>query len=122
MRGNKQHEKIQAQYTLLWCLKIGEFLGTFNQKKLINQFNLKPIFVRRWMLGKLVVPQTLLYQVKNLAYAPPRSQKSRKARMPATDQPCLVSLKARSEWKLRFFDEMNSRAKYKFCKRLKHLL
>ncbi|MFQ6335008.1 hypothetical protein [Methylophilus sp. 3sh_L] len=122
MRGNKQHEKIQAKYTLLWCLKIGAFLGTFNQHNLIKEFNLKPIFVRRWVLGKLVVPQTLLYQVKHLAYAPPRSQKFRKVRAPFSDQSCLVSLEARSEWKLRFFDEMNSRAKYKFCKRLKHLL
>lgn len=122
MRGNKQVEKVQAQYTLLWCLKVGAFLGTLNHHTLIKNFNLKPIFVRRWVLGKLVVPQTLLYQVKHLAYAPPRAHKSRKLKVALSDQPSLASLKARSEWKLRFFDEMNTRAKYKFCKRLKHLI
>jgi len=122
MRENKQYEKAQAQLTLLWYLKVGKFLGTLNQHKLIKQFNLKPIFVRRWIMGKLVVKQTLLFQVKQLAYAPPRSQKSRKLRPLLRDQYSSDMLKARSEWKLRFFDEMNKRAKYKFCKKLKRII
>lgn len=122
MRENKQYEKVQGQLTLLWYLKVGKFLGTLDQHKLIKQFNLKPIFVRRWIMGKLVVKQTLLFQVKQLAYAPPRSQKSRKLRPLFSDQYSSDMLKARSEWKLRFFDQMNKRAKYKFCKKLKRII
>lgn len=122
MREEKQIAKVQTQLTLLWCLKIGEFLGTINQQKLIHQLNLKPIFLRRWLLGKMVVPSTIIYQVKQLAYAPPRSRKCRKLRMTACGEQNLASLKVRCEWKIRFFDEMNKRAKYKFCKKLKRII
>lgn len=49
MQDRNRLKKLHTQYTLIWCLKIGEYLGTLSLKELTHLVNVKPDTLDRWL-------------------------------------------------------------------------
>jgi hypothetical protein len=124
MGNKKQLKKLHSQYTLLWCLKVGEFLGTLNTDKICAYVNIKPVVLQRWLSGKQTPPEAVLNRIKVRTFASARIHRRKHV---LREYPCDVAYQAelietKYLWKLMLFDEMNLLTKRRFCRRLKKAL
>lgn len=124
MGNKKQLKKLHSQYTLLWCLKVGEFLGTLNTDTICRYVNIKPVVLQRWLSGKQPPPESVLNIIKVRTFASARIHKRQHV---LREYPCDVAfqpdlIETKYLWKLMLFDEMNLLTKRRFCRRLKKAL
>lgn len=124
MQNRKPLKKLHTQYTLLWCLKVGDYLGTLDPHTINRELNIKPAMFQRWLSGMQMPPEVVLNKIKIRAFAPYRIHQRKKVLRAypcdAAYQPDLIETKYL--WKLMLFDEMNMLTKSRFCKRLKKTL
>jgi len=121
MQDKQRLNKLHTQYTLIWCLKIGEYLGTLNIHALGRLLDVKSDILRRWMAGKQVAPEVKLSSIKTHALAPYRSGHRKKMpRSTATANVLNADLiETKYLWRIMLFDEMSIQTKRRYCKRLK---
>lgn len=114
-------KKIHTKYSLNWSLKIGSHLGTLDYYQAARLANVKPAIFHRWVSGKLAAPVKKLDKIKCCAFDEFPRRHRRATRLTQVTQSDIEAIKAKYLWKNVIFDQMNMKAKQKFCTRLKKL-
>lgn len=124
MQDRNRLKKLHTQYTLIWCLKIGEYLGTLSLKELTHLVNVKPDTLDRWLSGKQAAPEIKLNIIKRRAFAPYRIGHSHHVLRSYANEVALNAelVETKYLWKMMLFDEMTTLTKRRFCKRFKKAL
>jgi hypothetical protein len=78
MQNKKQLKKLHRQYTLLWCLKVGDALGTLSMSTISSQLDVKPVVFQRWLSGVQMAPEAIINLIKTRAFAPYRMNRRKK--------------------------------------------
>ena len=124
MQDRNRLKKLHTQYTLIWCLKIGEYLGTLSLKELTHLVNVKPNMLDRWLSGKQAAPDVKLNIIKRRAFAPYRIGYSHHVLRSYANEAALNAelVETKYLWKMMLFDEMTTLTKRRYCKRFKKAL
>jgi len=121
MQDRKRLKKLHTQYSLIWCLKIGEYLGTLSIAELRQLLDVKSDVIDRWLSGKQTAPDIKLNIIKRRAFAPYRIGHRQRVLKSYADETTLDAelVETKYLWKMMLFDEMNTLTKRRYCKRLK---
>jgi hypothetical protein len=124
MQDKNRLKKLHTQYSLIWCLKIGEYLGTLSINELRQLLDVKPETIERWLSGKQAAPVIKLNIIKKRAFAPYRIGHSHSVLRSYANQATLDAelVETKYLWKMMLFDEMSTLTKRRYCKRFKKAL
>lgn len=121
MQDRKCLKKLHKQYSLIWCLKIGEYLGTLSNNEIRQLLDVKSDVLARWLSGKQTAPDIKLNIIKRRAFAPYGIGHRQRVLKSYAHETMLDAelVEAKYLWKMMLFDEMNTLTKRRYCKRLK---